>query len=439
MKRFILVFGFLMAVVFTQTGTAAPPVVDGWPVTSPVVALTVENIETAPELESILNLCRDEGIAATLFIREPVISAQAALVKKGVALGLEFGNYGRERRYWAEVSSGDIAKELADAAKALETAAGKAPQVVRPPFYYYEDNFLQAVEQYDRGAVVVRGLDTGDWTLMSPQAVTEFVITSAKAGTVINVNIKAPHAAAALPEVVKQLKAKGFKITTVAALKAAAKPAAPPASSAKSSGQHGLYAVVNSGRADRPLVALTFDDGGSYYQVREILDVLREYNARSTFFLLGRWVDANPELTRRILADGHEIANHSYSHPSFSRLSADEMRSEIMSTQYALERAVGSRYTHLFRPPYGDYNGTLSAVLNGMGYRALVMWNVDSRDWTGVSAWSMANKILSQVSGGAIILFHLHGSNTADALRTILPELRARGYNPVTVTELLAG
>lgn len=201
----------------------------------------------------------------------------------------------------------------------------------------------------------------------------------------------------------------------------------PPASVAR---------VVRRGEGGRLRVALTFDDGGAEWRANEILDVLREAGVRSTFFLLGEWVREHPGMVRRMAAEGHELANHSYSHPRLSWLDAAVMREEILAAKAAFEEVAGRGEARLFRPPYGVYDGTLAGVLGELGYRGPVLWDVDSRDWTGLGQEAIVERVLADTGPGSIILFHLHGQNTAAALREIIAALRARGYEMTTVGDL---
>lgn len=137
------------------------------------------------------------------------------------------------------------------------------------------------------------------------------------------------------------------------------------------------------------------------------------------------------------MQEGHEIANHSYSHPYFTRLDEDEMRDQILTTQHVLERVIGSGAVRLFRPPYGDYDATVINVLRNLGYDALVMWDVDSRDWTGLSAETLVSRVSTRVTSGSIVLFHLHGAHTAEALRELIPLLKLKGYMLTTVSTML--
>jgi peptidoglycan/xylan/chitin deacetylase (PgdA/CDA1 family) len=416
-------------------GPAAAEIVDRVPAAGKQVALTLEDIDNAAEFGTVLNLCKHLGIKVTFFIRG---EAMAGLpVKAAADAGHEFGNHGMRRGYWAGLTDEAVAAELAAGAKAVQAAGGAAPRVVRPPQNYYGDNFRRAAAKLTPPAVVVKGLDTGDWFAASASAVAEQLRGAVAGGEIINISMKIKEAADALPEVVRDLKARGFELVTASELLKKRPAVAPMPPKRPPVPPDGAVTVVRRGEGGRPYVALTFDDGGPAWRVNEILDVLREAGVRSTFFLLGEWAAANPDAARRIAAEGHEIANHSYSHPRFTWLDAGAMEEEIVAARAAFKEAAGHGEARFFRPPYGAYDGTLTAVLKGLGYRALVMWDVDSRDWSGLSAEAIAARVLDAVSPGSIVLFHLHGANTAEALREIIPALRARGYGFTTVGELL--
>lgn len=414
---------------------ALPAVVDQVPA-SKTVALTVEDADGAAEFAAVLKLCRDEQIKVTFFIKGEALAALA--VKQATADGHEFGNHGLSHEYWAELGDEAIAADLAAGAKAVQAAAGAAPRVVRPPYNYYGDNFRRAAARLTPPAAVVRGVDTGDWLVDSPAAVVEQLRGAVSDGAIINVNMKVKAAAEALPAIVHDLKERGFALVTVSELLRKSQPAAPaPPVIAPQAGS--FFPVLRRSESGRPYVALTFDDGGPEGRVGEILDVLKEAGVKGTFFLLGEWVKANPDAVRRMAAEGHEIANHSYSHPRFNWLDAEAMRREILAARDALREVAGRDGTRFFRPPYGAYNGTLTSLLGELGYRALVMWDVDSRDWSGLGAATIASQVTEAASAGSVVLFHLHGAHTADALREIIPGLRARGYGLTTVGGLFGG
>lgn len=185
-------------------------------------------------------------------------------------------------------------------------------------------------------------------------------------------------------------------------------------------------------------IALTFDDGPHRCYTPEILDVLDEYGIKATFFVIGSNCEENLGIVRRELDSGHEIGNHTYSHPHLTKITAEKLFGEIVSTENILFE-VGEYRPKLFRPPEGVYSLTVSRTLERLDYIP-ILWSVDTTDWRHPSAEKIARTVLENVKPGSIILCHdfVSGkSNTAEALRMFIPELLERGYVFVTVSELL--
>jgi peptidoglycan/xylan/chitin deacetylase (PgdA/CDA1 family) len=174
---------------------------------------------------------------------------------------------------------------------------------------------------------------------------------------------------------------------------------------------------------------LTFDDGPSRTWTPRILDLLRRYDARATFFVVGSAVAAEPSLTRRIAREGHTIGNHTYNHADLTRLSAAGFRAEVSLAQAAIERVAGTT-TRLLRPPYGAVNASTRTLAAQAGYK-LVLWDVDPQDWRRPGSGSIAARILRDTRPGSLILLHDGGgdrSQTLAALEQVLATLSARGY-----------
>lgn len=188
--------------------------------------------------------------------------------------------------------------------------------------------------------------------------------------------------------------------------------------------------VVRRGPDGRRRVALTFDDGPSPY-TPQILKILRERKAKATFFLLGQQVAANPAAARRVLAAGHELANHSYSHPMLPSYS------ELSSANRVIRRATGFKPC-LFRPPYGALNSSVISSARTLGMKS-VLWDIDTVDWSSPGSGAIRARG-SDAGRGSIVLMHDGGgprSQTVEALPGMIGNLRARGYQLVTVTQLL--
>ncbi len=198
--------------------------------------------------------------------------------------------------------------------------------------------------------------------------------------------------------------------------------------------------VAWSGPSERPRVALTFDDGPNPSATGAVLDLLRECGAKGTFFLVGQRLEGGGEaagaLVRRMRDEGHEIGNHSWSHPNISRLSHAEIRRQIERTQVAIDRVAGVRPT-LFRPPGGALDFAAVRSLAGTEIRDVVMWSVDPSDWARPGRDRIWRRVADAVQPGSIILLHDTHGETLNALPLLLDLLQARGYELVTVSELL--
>ncbi len=197
----------------------------------------------------------------------------------------------------------------------------------------------------------------------------------------------------------------------------------------------------------KKMVAITFDDGPHPVYTPQILDVLKKYDAHSTFFLLGAHMKKYPEIVNREVAEGHEIGNHTYSHPSFHNIPESSLIDEVQTTQHLIDTfqhlsgTFQPRKMKLFRPPGGVLNKQIINTLTNDNYKIILWsWHQDTKDWTNNGVQNIANHVLSNVQNGDIILLHDSGGNrtqTVQALQIILPELQKKGYTFVTVGELL--
>jgi len=189
------------------------------------------------------------------------------------------------------------------------------------------------------------------------------------------------------------------------------------------------------------VIALTFDDGPNPTQTLQILDLLKKYKAKATFFIIGNRAERFPHIVRMEAADGHELANHTYRHSYYNgSRSYDALKRDIAATQAAIAGASGVT-TRLFRPPGGYYSEGMVSAVNLSGHLTVLWsWHQDTEDWKTPPTAKIVNKVLNNARGGDIVLFHDHvegKSNTPAALEQILPELQRRGFAFVTVSELL--
>jgi peptidoglycan/xylan/chitin deacetylase (PgdA/CDA1 family) len=193
----------------------------------------------------------------------------------------------------------------------------------------------------------------------------------------------------------------------------------------------------NSVHVDGPFVAMTFDDGPHGTLTPKLLDLLAAHHMKVTFFVLGECVAENPEVLRRAAREGHEIANHSWSHPNLGKMSDESVRSQLQRTDDEIRSLIGTRPT-LMRPPYGSITARQKRWIHDQfGYR-IIMWDVDPLDWKRPGAAVVRNRILKEARPGSIILSHDIHPQTIEAMPETFNQLEAKGFKFVTVSELLA-
>lgn len=186
---------------------------------------------------------------------------------------------------------------------------------------------------------------------------------------------------------------------------------------------------------DKPMIALTFDDGPNHLQTPRLLEILEKYGVKSTFFVLGdrvTWGASNEETLRMVYEAGHEVGSHTYTHAHLINLSDEEILKETTDTRDVIYSVIGE-YPVLLRPPYGQYDDNVKANT----YAPLIHWTIDSLDWNYKDTDKVVEHVLKEAKDGTIVLMHDIYWFTVDAVEQIVPELQARGYQIVTVRELL--
>lgn len=199
----------------------------------------------------------------------------------------------------------------------------------------------------------------------------------------------------------------------------------------------GTAKEIARGNAQRKEIALTFDAGSGATHTQSILKTLRDNHITSTLFLTGQWVENNPQLVKQMVADGHELANHTYSHPDLTTVSDAEIVNQFSKVEKAVQSLVGKTTKPFFRPPFGARNQRVLSISAGQGYQS-VYWTFDSGDWReDFTAQMVYNKVISEAVNGAIIVMHLDSQLTAEVLPKEIEQLKAKGYSFVTVSQIM--
>lgn len=192
-----------------------------------------------------------------------------------------------------------------------------------------------------------------------------------------------------------------------------------------------IYSVE---REDK-VIAISFDASWGADKTIPILDILDRYDVKTTFFLVGGWVNKYPDMLHEITARGHEIGNHSDTHPHMSKLNEQQIRDELRIMSDKVETLTGVRPT-LFRPPYGDYNNRVIQVARAEGYEA-VQWSIDSLDWKDRGTQDIIKQCTYEVENGDIVLFHNDSNDIVNALPTVIEHYQSLGFRIIPVSEIL--
>ena len=184
-----------------------------------------------------------------------------------------------------------------------------------------------------------------------------------------------------------------------------------------------------------PVVAISFDASWGADKTIAILDILDKYHVKTTFFLVGGWVDKYPDMLQEISARGHEIGNHSDTHAHMNKLSEQQIRNELRIMSDKVEKLIGVRPT-LFRPPYGEYNDRVITVARAEGYQA-VQWSIDSLDWKDRGTQDIIKQCTHRVENGDIVLFHNDSNDIVNALPTVIEHYQALGFRIIPVSQIL--
>ena len=182
-------------------------------------------------------------------------------------------------------------------------------------------------------------------------------------------------------------------------------------------------------------IAISFDCAWGNEHTKPILDILDQYNIKTTFFMVQFWAEKFPEDVLEIYNRGHEIGNHSSTHPNMAKLSIEEITTELKGSEDAIEKITGQKPT-VFRPPFGAYSNSLIETCEANGYH-VIQWDVDSLDWKEITTEQIVDRVTRNVKPGSIVLFHNNAEHVEAYLPAILDKLKSEGYEIVPVGQLI--
>lgn len=200
------------------------------------------------------------------------------------------------------------------------------------------------------------------------------------------------------------------------------------------SSQNREIPIYNVKRNDKK-VAISFDAAWGNEDTEKLIEILDQYQVKATFFVVGDWVDKYPESVKALSDAGHEIMNHSNTHPHLPQLTTEQIKEQITSCDNKIEKITGKK-PFLTRVPYGDYDNKTILALKELNHFA-IQWSIDSLDWKNPPAEKIVNRVVSKISDGDIVLFHNAAINTPAALPSVIKGIQDKGYEIVPISQLI--
>jgi len=415
--------------------------------TSRKLSLTFNGMGDEKTMKSILDELDRHHIKATFFLPGMRVAEEPGIAKEIIARGHEIENNTLNQRDLTQLSYEDIYKEINTSNQVIEKETGATPKLLRTRSGAYNDDVRLAAAQSGMDAVVSYSLNLQAWHSESVDEVQEYIKRHVIRGGVIALNTEEnSQVLQTIPIIAEAAADVNYKLVTLTELMKEATERKPleqiagyDAAQINPDYQNAKYEVIEKADTTDKVISLTFDDWGSDYTVTKILDLLKEYNVKASFFLRANGAEHNPNLARAIVEEGHDVANHTYSHPVITTLTPEQLQDEVVKAHQVITEAIQQKPTMLFRPPTGAFDEETAKVIAATGYTTLAMYDVTTFDWdTNIKAKDIINIINKETTSGSIILLHmLDGLHTLEALPVVIDKLREQGYTFITMSEML--
>lgn len=411
------------------------------------LALTFNGMGDSQTMRRLLDELDKFQIKATFFLPGMRVAEEPDIARDILARGHEIENNTLNRLDLTKLSYEQIYKEIHLANEVIQKETGVKPRYVRTKSGDYNDDVRLAAAHLGMDAVIQYNINPKDWDMKDAQAIGHYVERYISRGGIISLNTdKNPEVIAAIALIAKAAKEIDYKLITLDELMKNGGERKPleqipgyDKAQINLNAKNPAYKLVYNVDTNKKQVALTFDDWGSDKTVSKILDILKEHQVPATFFLRANGVKNNPNLARAILEDGHDVANHTYSHPVITDIPPEKLQQEVVEAHKAITEAIQQQPTMLFRPPTGEINDQAGKAVASAGYPIIAMYDVTTLDWdANNSAQDIVNGIMSKTKPGSVILLHmLDDIHTIEALPTAIEGLKKKGYTFVKMADMI--
>ncbi|GAA0122938.1 MAG: polysaccharide deacetylase family protein [Clostridium argentinense] len=411
------------------------------------LTLTFSGMGDEKMMKQILDELDKFKIKAVFFLPGIRVAEEPDIAQEILKRGHEIENNTLNRKELTELSYEDIYKEVQKTNEILKKEIGVTPKYLRTKSGAYNEDVLLVAAQTGLDAVVTYSINPKDWDMKSAEEIGSYVEKYITRGGIIALNTdKNPQVIKAISLIAKAVDDVGYKLVSLDTLLEGSYERKPlqsikgyDAAKINENAKDSEYNIVYKADTDKNEIALTFDDWGRDITVTKILDILDKNDIKASFFLRGNGVEQNPNLAKAIAEAGHDVANHSYSHPIITSITAEEIASEVIKCHQVLTEAIQEQPKMLFRPPTGEINDSTAKIIAACGYETIALFDVSAHDWdVNNSPKEVINFIVENTNKGSIILLHLQeNSSTLKVLPDIIEHLKNKGYSFTTVSKLL--
>lgn len=406
------------------------------------MALTFNGLADREKTERLLDALDSEGLKATFFIPAIKVAEEPDLAKEIVERGHEIENGTLNSVLADGLDYEEAYREVELANQIFSDYLGISPRYVRTRNGDTSEAFEQAAAE--AGLELVTNTISPDNKMKTAAEITGYIDRFMVRGAIIQLNAATnPAVVDAVPMIAGMAKKEGYGLTTLGELAATSY----GDGYFKSNGlvfnedyKQETPKVIRSFPVEEKVVALTFDDWAGDRTISRVLDILEQYDIKSTFFLIGRGVETNPQLARLILEEGHEIASHTYSHQLVTEMPLRELQEDLIRADEVIAEAIRETPSNYMRPAQGKLDQEAARKITATGVEYILLYDVTSFDWNmNLEEQEVYHRVVDHVQPGSIITMHIQDeSHTISVLPKLLDELKKKGYEFKTIGELLS-
>lgn len=405
----------------------------------PKVSLTFNGLADNDTMKLLLTKLDESKMKATFFLDGMRVAQEPELVKDILKRGHEVQNGTLTFPDVSTLNYEQTYEEIMLTNQIFEEHLGYTPKFVRSRSGDVTDNMRLAAKALDMKAVIGLSINPLDRKMQSAQELINYISKYIDRGSIIHLNTYInPAIIDAIPLLAQLAKEREYTITTLSDLlderyltKSVEEIAGYDAVSPNLNYEQVKPNLYYRKETTQKEIAITFDDWAHEKRVKEVLDVLRKYNIKSTFFLIGSGVEKNPQLAKMIVGEGHEVASHSYYHLDVTKMTPEELQADLVKAHQALTYALQEPPLLYFRPAQGIMDERTAKIITAAGIKTIAMYDIASFDWNlDYSAQDIYDRVISRVAPGKVIVMHiLDGTNTVEALPLIIEKLLEDGYS----------